>query len=610
MEETTGGLRRPTAGVVPFRPGSLDEMEETSEHDALPNRYQLRDRTDGPVLLSSEAPGVTVNIRRSYAFSEAEARKLGERVILLDGAGQFGPMVDDIAHLYNLDHHDACLRAFTLATCEQALILVLKGLQLDKGDWTLYANEPDLDTVFAIWVLLNYRRVRNLTPRQRDAILPLLRLEGAIDANGFEVGEQCGLTQAQLLREKERLDRLHVHELEIKSQGEWGNIDLVEYTSQMLLRIDHYVFTSADFRDYSSVEEVYGHVDIGQDHVAVVCRDGAGIYDVERRLKKVWGDRLGIIALEREAGQYTLRRTAGLAGIDLEDAYGKFNLLDPVVDGRPPEKRWGGSDDIGGSPRPQGTGLTPVEISNILKLTFKTDSPWQHAQRYATASLWTVGLVLAAAVAVFAWQVFAQPPDTAEHAAMGLALAASVLGLGAAVLTHKLSSGWTWLFGWRRPAGRDWLVLTPVVWLGAAVGGGWIPAQVSTESRPLLFGLGALVLAAIALEMCFRGLLHGLLVLDDHVQVVKGRWFLSRPALISGLLYAAATVVFSWRGWIAGTPVVTAFPLHLGICVLGALVVGLALGMVRERSLSIWPAAALLATGGLIRLVVEVWNMG
>lgn len=610
VQESTGPLLRPTGGLVPFRPGGREDAEETSGHESLPNRYQLRDRADGPVLLSSEAPGVTVNIDRGHAFSEAEARKLGERVILLDGAGQFGPLVDDVAHLYNLDHHEGCLRAFTLATCEQALILVLKGLKLDKGDWTLYANEPDLDTVFAIWVLLNYRRVRNLTPRQRDAILPLLRLEGAIDANGFEIGEQCGLTQVQLRREKERLDLLHAHELEIKGRGEWGGTDLIEYTRDMLLRIDHYVFTSADFRDYSSVEEVYGHVELGVDHVAVVCRDNAGIYEVERRLKKVWGDRLGIIALERESGQFTLRRTAGLAGIDLEDAYSKFNLLDPVVDGRPPEKRWGGSDDIGGSPRPQGTGLTPLEISNILKLTFKTMSPWQHVQRFATASLWTIGLVLAAVVAVFAWQVFAEPEGTPQQAALGLALAASVLGLGAAVLTHKLSSGWTWLFGWRRPAGRDWWVVTPLIWLGAALGGAWIPRQISTAPRDLVFAVSALLLAALALEMCFRGLLHGLLVLDDRVQVVKGRWFISRPAFVSGLLYAIATGIFSWRGWIAGTPLTQGLLQDLGICSLAALVTGLALSMVRERSLSLWPGALFLGMGGLLRLLVEIWRMG
>ena len=600
-------MRRPTGAVVPFRPEGRDETEETAEHGTLPNRYQLRDRTEGPVLLSSEAPGVSVQIRRGLAYSEAEARKLGERVVLLDGAGQFGPVVDDNAHLYNLDHHDDCLRSFTLATCEQALILVLKGLQLDKGDWTIYANDPDLDTVFAIWVLLNYRRVRVLNTRQRDAILPLLRLEGAIDANGFEIGEHCGLPRALFEQEKKKLDALHAHELEIKGRGDWGQIDFVEYTRDMLLRIDALVFTSADFDDYTSVDEIYGHVELGSDHVAVMCRDGSGIYEVERRLKKVWGDRLGIIALERESHQFTLRRTAGLAGIDLEDAYGKLNLLDPMVDGRPPEKRWGGSDDIGGSPRPVGTGLTPLEIGNILKLTYKSISPWQNFQRLAAAALWSIGLGLAAAVAVFAWQVFAQPGETPEQSALGLAIAATVFTLGAAALTLKLSSGWTWLFGWRRPAGRDWWILLPLILLAALGGGVWIPSTVSLEPRPLAAGLGSMLLAALGLELCFRGLVHGLLILDDRVQGVGGRWFLSRPTLVAATLYAASSAVFAWRGWIAPAAFPLPDPLGLLSCTFSALVLGLALGVARERSLSVWPPVLLMALGSLSRWAAGFW---
>ena len=68
-------------------------------------------------------------------------------------------------------------------------------------------------------------------------------------------------------------------------------------------------------------------------------------------------------------------------GIDLEEAYAKLNLLDPRVDGRPPSKKWGGSDDIGGSPRPEGTALTAREIAKILKLTYRRVRPVEHLQR-------------------------------------------------------------------------------------------------------------------------------------------------------------------------------------------------------------------------------------
>lgn len=606
VNDTTEGLpRRPSASVVTFRSSELESA--ASAEESLPDRYEIREIDDRRVLLCGEAPGVAVSIDRRYAFTEAESRRLGEHVILLDGAGQFAPLIDDGAHLYNLDHHQDCLRAFTLATCEQSLILVLKGLRLDKGDWTVYANEPDLDTVFAIWMLLNYRRVRALEPEQRDAIVPLLRLEGAIDANGFEIAEHCGLPQAVLREEKTRLDELHQVELEVKRSGAWAEVDLLDYTREMLLRIDYLVYKSSDFTDYTSVEEVYGHVEIGRDHVAVVCCDGSGIYEVEKRLKKVWGDRLGITALEREENQYTLRRTASLSGIVLDDAYGKLNLLDPSVDGRPPEKRWGGSDDIGGSPRPDGTGLTPREIGRILKLTYTQATRWQLFQRFTTAALWVLGLVLGAGVVVYAWQIYARLIPSPRSAAADLALAAAVIGLGAWLLTRRLSRGWTWLFGWRRPAGRDWLLLAPVVLLGSAAGGAWIPRLIATEGRLLAAALGAIVLSAVALELCFRGLMHGLLILDYPVQEAKGRWFLSRPALAAGGLYGILTGGATALGWWItspdwGLPIAA----QCGLVTLAALAVGLTLGMIRERSLSVWPGVIVLALGGALRLLIEL----
>ena len=584
--------------------GSFALSDAPGAHDDLPVRYEVRRREESCVLLCGEAPGVAVSIKREYAFSEAEARKLGERVILLDGAGQFAPLIDDACNLYNLDHHRDCLRAFTLATCEQALILVLKGLRLDKGDWTVYANEPDLDTLFSLWVLLNYRRVRELSPAQRDAIIPLLRLEGAIDANGFEIAEHCGLPQERLKREKARLDALHKLELEIKAAGDWGTMDLAEYARDMLLAIDRYVYKASDFSDYSSVEEIYGHVDVASDHVAVVCRDGAGIYEVERRLKKMWGDRLGIVALEKDAGHYTLRRTASFAGIELDAAYDKLNLLDPQVDGRPPDKRWGGSDEIGGSPRPTGTALTPREIGNILKMTYQEVSRWQRAQRLAVATLWTAGLFLAAVVAVFAWRRFIGSPEGPREHAEALALAGGVLGLGGWVLTRKLSSGWTWLFGWRRPTGYEgWLLALPAL-VAAALGGGWVPVSVAAKTELLALGGVSTGIASVALGLTFASMVHGLLVLDSPVQGPGTRWFLSRPALASGVLYALVTTGASHL-WIAPVALAGAdfWPRTATTAGL-ALVVGLALAMSRERSLSLWPGVVTLFVGSLIRIVL------
>lgn len=611
--------RSPTAGesssvvlrgdLVPFDSTQEGLIPQSDEGGEIPDRYDLRERDLGQALVCREAPGVSIHIDRSYAFSEAEARKLPSRSILLDGAGAFGPLLDGQAMLFNLDHHQGCSRAFTLATCEQALLLVHQDLELDKGDWTVYANEPDLDTLFAVWVLLNHRRLRQLSPEARDRIVPLIRLEGAIDANGFDLAELCGLPVDRLKVEKERLDQLHAVESGIKRSGDWGKIDLTAYTCDMLRRIDAMVYRASDFQDFASVEKEVAHVEVGEGKVAVVCRDAGGIYDVEKRLKKVWGDRLGIIALEKEPRHYTLRRVSSLAGIELQSAYQKLNLLDPRVDGRPAGKKWGGSDDIGGSPRPTGTGLSAREIAKILKLTYKKPTALQRFQRMAVAAFWPLMILMGSILTVLGLRYFEVSRATAEGRAKEMAAAAAVGAVAAWAVTRQKSRGWLWLYGWRMPAGFDWLVLLPLVIVGALAGGAWLPLDMPADRAGLGWILVAALLVAPAVELCFRGLAHGVLILDHAVQAPSGRWFLSIPNLVVAVLHTAFTAGLSFL-WIAGPVWQAPEPWKWGAWIAASLVTALALGAIRERSLSVWPGALALGVGQLAAVVATLWPLG
>ena len=125
---TTAHRGPPTGSeVIPFPRLDGERISSDFASQALPDRYALRETEEGRrVLICKEAPGVNVVVDGSVQLSESEVRRLGERVILLDGAGQFGPMLDNTRKLYNLDHHAGCVRALTLATCEQALVMVLK----------------------------------------------------------------------------------------------------------------------------------------------------------------------------------------------------------------------------------------------------------------------------------------------------------------------------------------------------------------------------------------------------------------------------------------------------------------------------------------------------
>jgi hypothetical protein len=564
-------------------------VPETSE--AGSGRYEIRQSENGPFVYCKEAPSVSVRMDRSIAYSEADAQKLGERVILLDGVGQFAPMIDGRRQLYNLDHHAECLRSFTLASCEQALIVVAKGLALDKGDWTIYANDPDLDTLLSIWILLNFRRLPNLSRQARDTLLPVVRLEGAIDSNGAEIAEYCGLPSTALEEARAGVQCLFEKERQIKHAGNWAQLDPLDFTVEMLQEIDAFVYGPGEIGDFAEVEHDYGHVDIGDNWVAVVCRDGSGIYEVERRLRHVWGDRLGLIALEREPGHYTVRRSASLSSIDLGWAYDRLNLVDRAVDGKPPEKRWGGSDEIGGSPRPSGSALAPEEVKETLRLAYRPPSRFERSRDLWHACVRST-LVFSGGAAFAALSHAAAPALLALQDDLLVPLSFSCATcILSAVFTRWLSRGRSWLFGWRRPAGWDWWLPALLVPPTGAAGGTWTPQHLPVDAPSQVWLLLVCACVALATELWFRGWVHGLFLTHGRVQSVRSRWFLSSACLWSALIYAAfvtATAALAWRPSASGA-------LDLGFVRTGAaaLCAGWLLGLVRERSLSLWPGVAL-----------------
>jgi hypothetical protein len=562
----------------------------------IPERYALREKDGVRFLECDEAPRLRAVVDPEMSVSRSEATSLGSRVILLDGAGNFGPLIDNEQKLYNLDHHAGCERLFTLSTCEQALLLVQSGLELSEGDWTFYANDPDLDTVLAIWCLLNHRRVRELRVEARDVLLPLMRLEGAIDANGHELAQLCGLPSELLRRTQQQIDDLLARERGLKQTGSWANKNAHAYTLEMLRAVDALVYTREDFGDHTRIEEIYGHVEIAPRRVAVACRDRSGIYTVEQHLKSRWGDQLCIIALENQPGQYTLRRVSSIAGPQLEPAYELLNRVDPAVDGRPPAKRWGGSRDIGGSPRPQGTRLSAQEVLDTLARAYHPSGWWARARRTAGALALGFAFLLFWPVAV----LLPQPPpllalSPGGMAAWQISLAALLALVVGGLATRAASQRRPWVFGWRAPANGGGWWMSPVAALGAIPVLAWAYGWLGSGALELLAVLAAGALGIAALEVWFRGLVHGLLAVDFPVQGPRGPWLLSRAALVSSIPYAGVATLLAasaFAGDAFAPPGLGRIEPLAGVGVL-AFAVGLVLAMLRERSLSLLPGLAI-----------------
>ncbi len=573
---------------------ALEQPLATQKH--LPLRYQIKEDDKGPYMTCVEASNIAVRIERGLSVSAAAARKYPKGTIFLDGAAQGPPFIDASKGIYNLDHHEDCVRAFTLSTCEQAMIVILKGLDLDDERWTVWANEPDFDTVLAIWLLLNHRRLGGDDPALRRRLMPIVRLQGVIDSHGFELDE---LTAFPLNLQKatlETINDLRSEELELKGQGVWGTTDLLEFTHSSLRKIDELVYTAGDFEGLREVEEL-ARVRITPHRLAVACRSEAGIYEVEEQLKEVHGDRLGLLILQKDDRTYTVRQVDPFLPVNLEDVYDRLNLLDAAVSGN---QRWGGSSDIGGSPRGVGTDLRIDEIVDICRWVFQ---PPTAGRRWATVS---AGLAIVAAVigtvVLAGGGSFHPVPGLLTATGMGGFRAASLATLGLGLTLVLIGrSRFPGYFGLRRPRQAGFLLMLPLTVGMALFGAAWVPLQglggAGSAGSSTWWVAGAVIAGSAGIELLLRGAFHGLLMTAYPVRL-NGVQRVSVPNAISAAVYAVAVVLcFQPAGWLTKlTGATGVWVAWAGV----ALLLGLVLGIVRERWRSVWASVVLHALTAVI----------
>jgi hypothetical protein len=566
--------------------GLAEERADAEAGDArfarAASRYRVRDDPDGRVLVCAEAPTLRVRIERGLSVTAAAARSAPPGTIFLDGAAQGEPFVDPQRGVYNLDHHEGCVRAFTLATCEQAMVLVRKGLDLRRRDWTIFANDVDLDVLLAIWVLLNHLRLASDDPRPRAAVMPLLRLEGAIDAHGLDLVDLTALPSEALAEARRTMDRLLAREHALKASGGWARTDVLAYAADRLATLDAQVYPSGLFEGVAEIDEL-ARFELSPGSVGVACRAGVGIYEVEQQLRRVHGDRLGLLVLQKGATTYSLRQVDPTLPVGLDDVYTLLNLVDPASGGSLSANRWGGSAEIGGSPRRTGTALDLAQVSEVCRHAHQPPSLAGRLLRIGWAALGSVAAVAIALAAIPAARGLERAlPALAAGPALWFALALALFGACFLGLVARSTPG---LFGLRRPAGRDaWLVL-PAALFAAAAGGVWVPAIAwPSPGAPAgrWLALAALPLLPIGAEVLFRGLVHGSLAWSGRIQRAGGPWFLSWPALVSAAFYAPWGAVLASLA-VVQAPAAGAF----GAPVWGGLVFGLAAALARERSESL-----------------------
>ncbi len=569
----------------------------------LPDRYSIRRKGEGRVLVCSESPTISVRVERGMSVPAGAALKAPAGTIYLDGAAQGGPFLNNEKDVLNLDHHEGCVRAFTVATCEQAMIVVRRGLDLQRRDWVIWANEPDLDTVLAIWILLNHMRLNDADAEIRTRLMPLVRLEGVIDAHGLEMKELCGFppeTQASVLGE---LEKLRSREVELKNEKRWQEIDFLEYTADILRAIDAMIYSLRHFEEVADFEELARAV-IGNNQLAVVCRSNMGIYELEPHLRRLHGKRLGVIILQKAPNAYTVRQVNPFSATVLDRAYEQLNLIDPSAGSRRSGNRWGGSQEIGGSPRTTGTALTPQQIVQAFADADVKQTAGQRLGSVALAFFLTLA-VMGGSIGVTYILGWHQNPGGAigsyfqDRTEIFLG---ALLALSGAFILVALRSG-PRFFGLCMPTGFGWLLLFPGALLGGLAGGAWILASPSWWSRQIahLSGVEFIMVMGvpIAAEVLFRGIAHGILARSFRTQQAGGRWFLSWPIILSSLLYGLWSLF----------PFLHFFDQDGAVTFTAALLLGFSNGMARERSESLLPCFILHWSCVFIPLILPQYSL-
>lgn len=554
----------------------------------LPERYTVKSSEDERTLLCLEAPNINVHIDAGLSISGSVVRKSPAGTIFLDGVAQCEPFMDHERQVYNLDHHEGCVRAFTLATCEQALVMYMKGLDLQSREWNIFANEPDLDTILAIWIILNHARIGQQDHSQRRILFSLIRYEGNIDALGLELKELCALPPDLMRKIQRVIDHLRSDEIALKKEGRWAETDYLMYTALILHKIDQIFYKASDFADYKGIEEL-ARIDLTDQRIAVVVEADMGIYEIEPHLNKLYGNRLGVVFLRKGVNTYTVRQTDLFMPITLEEIYERLNFVDPAVKCRTQTNKWGGANDIGGSPRESGTRLSPLEIARTCRDAVRKLGFTQQAYRFALTTALAGFIVLCAYVFRMTWnpqEWFDIGPSQAFWTTPDFGFMLTILFASAISLAY-VGRCRPWQFGWINPTGRKWWMLLPIAMCAGAVGGVWAPqALAKSEQWKEIIVIG-LIGMPLAIELLFRSLVHGLLAQSARVQRDDTCWFLSWPAIGSSLQYAAfmALILFFIS---PNNNIIPIWRPVLSLC--AAAVFGLVAATVRERSQSLLPS--------------------
>lgn len=301
--------------------------------------------------------------RQTMTWSEF-VKNTPAKSIALDGMVKGGPAWDEKTLHANFDHHEAVVREATMSTANQVLFAIKGGI-MDRlqGEATLYVNDCDQDTVFACWLVKNYKKFDG--DKSHPVINRLLALNDRWDITGGAfpmslddalVRQHCWVFEPYTdLRKFGHIVTADRVTMQICFEACMARLDKALMGQAEEKNLDtRYEFLHAD-NTFKVVREIGGNEaryhlfskGLLNAYVSVVATrsDNRIVYTVGRRSRYVDFPVRELYHQLSEADTQKLRRT------------------DPNTDH---SMEWGGSDIIGGSDRFHGSLLTWEEVRDVI----------------------------------------------------------------------------------------------------------------------------------------------------------------------------------------------------------------------------------------------------
>lgn len=277
-----------------------------------------------------------------------------KRSIALDGAVRGGPRFDEQSLHMNFDHHDNVVREATMSTAKQVYFAIKGGLMqaFGGGTCTIFINDTDQDTCFAVWLLLNYKLFEGIA--SIPIINRLLDLDDKWDITGGAF--PLNLSE-QLVRQHNWIFDPYA---QLRKSGRLASADesiLRDNLEAVLARLTQYHMGQSGEKELDTRHTVLF------DHPRFKIVDEIGGNEARYFLFSKGMDAYISLVATRPDGKkvYTVGRRSRYIPFPVPALYAAYN----AAENAPPGQGWNGSDIIGGSSREFGSTLSWEQLRDI-----------------------------------------------------------------------------------------------------------------------------------------------------------------------------------------------------------------------------------------------------